>query len=99
MGTIEEDIFLRQLENTMLNSVPLRGVKGINRVFLTQQDAVTITEDGSIWVEKGKEWVPTDGALTVSTSREHILTAVCRLASFPSHLKAVLLLCSAHLLM
>ena len=57
MGTIEEDIFLRQLENTMLNSVSLRGVKGIKRVFLTQQDAVHITEDGSIRVEKNKEWV------------------------------------------
>ena len=62
MGSIEEDIFLRQLENTMLNSVSLRGVKGVKRVFLTQQDAVTITEDGSIRVEKGKEWVlETDG--------------------------------------
>ena len=27
MGAIEEDIFLRQLENTMLNSVSLRGSK------------------------------------------------------------------------
>ncbi|OJA15625.1 hypothetical protein AZE42_11810, partial [Rhizopogon vesiculosus] len=27
LGTIEEDISLRQLENTMLNSVSLRGVK------------------------------------------------------------------------
>ncbi len=35
-GTVEEDIFLRQLENTMLNSISLRGVKGINRVFLTK---------------------------------------------------------------
>ena len=65
MGVIEEDIFLRQLENTMLNSVSLRGVKGImiKRVFLTQQqDAVNITEDGSIRVEKAKEWVlETDG--------------------------------------
>jgi DNA-directed RNA polymerase II subunit RPB1 len=41
----------------MLNSVSLHGVKGIKRVFLTQQDAVNITEDGGIWVERGKEWV------------------------------------------
>ena len=45
----------------MLNSVSLRGVAGIKRVFLTQ-DTINITEDGSIRVEKGKEWVlETDG--------------------------------------
>ena len=32
---MEEDIFLRSLKNMMLNSVSLRGVKGIKRVFLT----------------------------------------------------------------
>ncbi|KAI0262766.1 hypothetical protein BC834DRAFT_828542 [Gloeopeniophorella convolvens] len=31
IGTIEEGIFLRQLENTMLNSTSLGGVKGIRR--------------------------------------------------------------------
>ncbi|KAF9007912.1 beta and beta-prime subunits of DNA dependent RNA-polymerase [Cyathus striatus] len=62
MGTIEEDIFLRQLENTMLNSVSLRGVKGINRVFLTEQDRVTVSSDGTIHSGKEKEWVlETDG--------------------------------------
>jgi len=55
MATIEEGVFLRQLEkNTMLNSISLRGVKGIRSVFLIQQDS---TDDGSIRVEKGKEWV------------------------------------------
>ncbi|KAF8907622.1 hypothetical protein CPB84DRAFT_1813483 [Gymnopilus junonius] len=55
MGTIEEDIFLRQLENTMLNS-------GIHRVFLTEQDKVTVSPDGSILTGKEKEWVlETDG--------------------------------------
>ncbi|KAF9544636.1 beta and beta-prime subunits of DNA dependent RNA-polymerase, partial [Agrocybe pediades] len=62
MEDIEEDIFLRQLENTMLNSVSLRGVKGINRVFLTEQDKITISNDGSILQGKEKEWVlETDG--------------------------------------
>jgi DNA-directed RNA polymerase II subunit RPB1 len=61
-GAIEEDIFLRQLEKTMLDSVSLRGVKGINRVFLTEQDKVTITPDGTILSGKEKEWVlETDG--------------------------------------
>jgi DNA-directed RNA polymerase II subunit RPB1 len=61
-GAIEEDIFLRQLEKTMLDSVSLRGVKGINRVFLTEQDKVTISSDGTILSGKEKEWVlETDG--------------------------------------
>jgi hypothetical protein len=38
----------------MSNSISLCGVKGIKRVFLTQQDAVNIMDDGSIRVEKGK---------------------------------------------
>jgi DNA-directed RNA polymerase II subunit RPB1 len=62
MGTIEEDIFLRQLENTMLNSVSLRGVKGIKRVFLMEQDKVMVSDDGSIESGREKEWVlETDG--------------------------------------
>ncbi|EKM83352.1 hypothetical protein AGABI1DRAFT_65857 [Agaricus bisporus var. burnettii JB137-S8] len=61
-GSVEEDIFLRQLENTMLNSVSLRGVKGINRVFLTEADKVMIRPDGTIETGKDKEWVlETDG--------------------------------------
>ncbi|GLB36718.1 putative DNA-dependent RNA polymerase catalyzes the transcription of DNA into RNA using the four ribonucleoside triphosphates as substrates [Lyophyllum shimeji] len=62
IGTIEEDIFLRQLENTMLNSVSLRGVKGVKRVFLMEQDRVVMTPEGSIETGREKEWVlETDG--------------------------------------
>ena len=47
----------------MLNSTSLRGVKGINRVFLTKADQVAILSDGSIVSnEETKEWVlETDG--------------------------------------
>ncbi|KAI0809109.1 beta and beta-prime subunits of DNA dependent RNA-polymerase [Irpex lacteus] len=62
MGAIEEDIFLRQLENTMLNSVSLRGVPGIERVFLLEHDKIVQSADGSIEARKDKEWVlETDG--------------------------------------
>jgi DNA-directed RNA polymerase II subunit RPB1 len=64
IGAIEEDIFLRQLENTMLNSIGLRGVKGIRRVFLMNHDKTVIIEDGSIKTggDDYKEWVlETDG--------------------------------------
>jgi DNA-directed RNA polymerase II subunit RPB1 len=60
LGSVEEDIFLRQLENTMLNSVSLRGVPGIQKVFLQQHDKVYIDKTGAIKTKK--EWVlETDG--------------------------------------
>ncbi|TRM62440.1 hypothetical protein BD626DRAFT_499229 [Schizophyllum amplum] len=52
---VEEDVFLRQLENTMLNSIVLRGVKGIERVFLNEKDKTRINDDGT--VGQDKEWV------------------------------------------
>jgi len=67
MGTIEEDIFLRQSENTMLNSVNLRGVKGINRVFLLEHNKVTITEMGSIETQVQKEWVLETDSVNLKT--------------------------------
>jgi DNA-directed RNA polymerase II subunit RPB1 len=48
------NIFLRQLENTMLNSVSLRGVKDIKRVFLLEHDNVTINDEGTIEATKEK---------------------------------------------
>jgi len=54
MGAIEEDIFLSQLENTMLSSVRLRGVKDIKRVFLLEHNKVTISDEGNIEARKEK---------------------------------------------
>ena len=45
---VEEDIFLHQLEKTMLNSVNLRSVQGIHHVFLLVHDKIGIMPDGSI---------------------------------------------------
>lgn len=62
MGSVEEDVFLKQLENTMLNSVSLRGVPGIERVFLMEYDKIIISDEGSIEARAEKEWVlETDG--------------------------------------
>ncbi|KAH9891211.1 beta and beta-prime subunits of DNA dependent RNA-polymerase [Cubamyces lactineus] len=62
LGQVEEDIFLRQLENTMLNSVSLRGVPGIQRVFLLEHDKISISPSGNIEARADKEWVlETDG--------------------------------------
>jgi DNA-directed RNA polymerase II subunit RPB1 len=64
-AAIEEDVFLRQLlENTMLSSVALRGVQGINQACLVQYDKVTITnlKESNIDAQSEKEWVlETDG--------------------------------------
>ncbi|KAG8902646.1 DNA-directed RNA polymerase II subunit rpb1 [Tulasnella sp. 403] len=60
----EEDRFLRQVENNMLNSVSLRGVEGIRRVFMIKQDKVTINEVGvhTTKADSVSEWVlETDG--------------------------------------
>ena len=54
MGAIKEDIFLSQLENMMLNSVRLRGVKDIKHVFLLEHDKVTISDEGNIEARKEK---------------------------------------------
>lgn len=62
VAAVEEDMFLRQLENTMLNSVSLRGVDDIRRVFLIKHDKVTISPEGVIDTKGDKEWVlETDG--------------------------------------
>ncbi|KAI6111259.1 RNA polymerase 2 [Pisolithus sp. B1] len=60
LGTVEEDVFLHQLENTMLNSVSLRGVPGVHRVFLPEHDKVYVSDEGGIKTKK--EWaLETDG--------------------------------------
>ncbi|KAJ7151696.1 DNA-directed RNA polymerase II, subunit 1 [Mycena filopes] len=69
-GHDEEDNFLRQLENTMLNSVSLRGVKGIDKVFLLQQDKIVVEDDGSINLRKKEEWI-------LETSGINLKTVMC----------------------
>ena len=59
---VEEDVFLRQRENTMLKSVTLRGVPGIKRVFLVEHTKVVVNEEGGFNARDHKEWVlETDG--------------------------------------
>ena len=46
----------------MLNSVSLRGVTGIERVFLMEHDKIVVNKEGSIEARSEKEWVlETDG--------------------------------------
>lgn len=56
----EEDIFLKQLETSMLSTISLRGVEGIERVFMLQHKRNVIADSGEF--ETPFEWVlETDG--------------------------------------
>ena len=60
----DEDVFLRQVETNMLNSVSLRGVEGIQRVFMIKQDRTIINAQGEYTAKKDGlfEWIlETDG--------------------------------------
>jgi DNA-directed RNA polymerase II subunit RPB1 len=65
----EEDVFLRNLENHMLDSISLRGLRGITRVFMMEGRRTYEEENGSYGIRN--EWqLETDGinlaeALTV----------------------------------
>ncbi|KAG8794074.1 DNA-directed RNA polymerase II subunit rpb1 [Ceratobasidium sp. 428] len=58
----EEDIFIRQIEHDMLDSVTLRGIKNIRRVFMVQHEKPTIDAAGELQPRAMNEWVlETDG--------------------------------------
>ena len=42
----EEDQFLSQIKNTMLNNITLRGVEGIRCVFMMERPKTTLTKSG-----------------------------------------------------
>jgi DNA-directed RNA polymerase II subunit RPB1 len=56
----EEDIFLKQLETSMLSTISLRGVEGVERVFMLKHKRNVIQESGEF--DTPVEWVlETDG--------------------------------------
>ncbi|KAJ7507403.1 hypothetical protein B0H11DRAFT_2312920, partial [Mycena galericulata] len=77
MGAIEEDIFLRQLKNTMLNSVSLRGIKDIRKVFLLQLDKVVHEADGSINMRKKEEWVLETDGINLKNTQFILIVGIC----------------------
>ncbi|CAG8604253.1 17477_t:CDS:2, partial [Acaulospora morrowiae] len=59
---IEEDVFLRRVENNMLSNIGLSGIKNIKRVYLTDSQKTRISVDDSGKIVKGNEWIlETDG--------------------------------------
>ena len=56
----DEDMFLKRIEGTLLDQVELGGIKGIQRVFITEGKTVLLSEAGEY--DQGKEWyLETDG--------------------------------------
>ena len=57
---IEDDVMLKRLEAHLLDTLTLRGVKGIDRAFLTRGCALSTADDGSQIAIKGdprcEEW-------------------------------------------
>eukprot|EP01114_Cavostelium_apophysatum_P013538 TRINITY_DN32_c0_g1_i1.p1 TRINITY_DN32_c0_g1~~TRINITY_DN32_c0_g1_i1.p1 ORF type:complete len:1763 (-),score=484.60 TRINITY_DN32_c0_g1_i1:80-5368(-) len=56
-SAVEDDEFLKKIENNMLNEMTLRGIPGIKRVFMRELEKKdTFDEDGR-YVEDSKEWI------------------------------------------
>ncbi|PKK78623.1 DNA-directed RNA polymerase II subunit RPB1 [Rhizophagus irregularis] len=68
---IEEDVFLKRVENNMLSNIGLRGIKGISRVYLIDSNKTHIYLDDSGLIQKENEWtLETDG-----TNLQEVLNA------------------------
>ncbi|KAF9977602.1 DNA-directed RNA polymerase II subunit rpb1 [Actinomortierella ambigua] len=65
----EEDVFLKKIENSLLTSISLRGIKNISRVYMVEnKDKVYIKSDGTFG--KHKEWY-------LETSGSNLKTVMC----------------------
>ena len=56
----DEDMFLRRIEATLLDQVELGGIKGIQRVFISEEKRVVLSQQGEY--DQQREWyLETDG--------------------------------------
>lgn len=62
-SNVEDDEFLKKIENNMLNEMSLRGISGIRRVFMRELDKKDSIDEQGNYVED-KEWIlETEGIL------------------------------------
>ncbi|KAJ5161805.1 hypothetical protein N7492_007197 [Penicillium capsulatum] len=58
---VEYDVTLKKLEQHLLDTLTLRGVKGVDRAFINEKSKVRVLEDGTLFTSKSdplcKEWV------------------------------------------
>ncbi|KAJ3031117.1 DNA-directed RNA polymerase II subunit rpb1 [Rhizophlyctis rosea] len=66
----EQDVFLRKIENNILNAVDLGGVPGIQRAYINEIDVISFDEKGSLQ-QKGKKEFVLD---TSGVALKHVLT-------------------------
>ena len=68
---IQEDVFLRRIESSMLNTVALRGVSGIHRVFMVENKRLAIRpSDGE--VDQGhSEWLLETQGINLARVLQH----------------------------
>ncbi|KAJ1927103.1 DNA-directed RNA polymerase II core subunit rpo21 [Tieghemiomyces parasiticus] len=79
-GRVEEDVFLRRLEHNMLNTITLRGIDGIKRVFMVPRKLTTAEAPGGPGggkIESRDEWaLETDGTnMAEVMSQDHVDSA------------------------
>jgi DNA-directed RNA polymerase II subunit RPB1 len=61
-GEIPEDVFLKQLESSMLSSITLGGVEGIARAFIVKKPRKVISEETGEYVQMEEWLLETDGS-------------------------------------
>ncbi len=52
----DDDVFLKKVEESLLNTMELRGIKGISKVFLRQEKVAKFTPTGKLQKDE-EEWV------------------------------------------
>jgi DNA-directed RNA polymerase II subunit RPB1 len=58
---LEEDIFLKRIEHTMLNDIVLCGIEGIQRVFISEAKYISVDENGGLKDDNQEYFLETDG--------------------------------------
>lgn len=61
-GEIPEDVFLKQLESSMLSSITLGGVEGIERAFIVKKPRKVVSNETGEFVQMEEWLLETDGS-------------------------------------
>lgn len=54
---VEEDLFLKKIEQNLLNQMRLRGIEGVEKVFMRKETHSGFKRDGSFDEKHDLEWV------------------------------------------
>jgi len=59
--TNDDDVFLKKVEESLLNTMELRGIKGISKVFLRQEKKALFTPSGKYQKDEDQWVLDTEG--------------------------------------